>query len=80
MNYLVRIAHLLMIFQFVILNAHNSFVILNAHNSFVILNARCLEKGRAFTFTIGRKKIFSIFFIPHLDKAEDLIIIKTETD
>lgn len=43
MNYLVRIAHLLMIFQ---------FVILNAHNSFVILNARCLEKGRAFTFTI----------------------------
>ena len=52
MNYLVRIAHLLMIFQFVILNAHNSFVILNAHNSFVILNARCLEKGRAFTFTI----------------------------
>lgn len=44
MNYLVRIAHLLMIFQ---------FVILNAHNSFVILNARCLEKGRAFTFTIG---------------------------
>ena len=44
MHYLVRIAHLLMIFQ---------FVILNAHNSFVILNARCLEKGRAFTFTIG---------------------------
>lgn len=41
------IAHLLMIFQ---------FVILNAHNSFVILNARCLEKGRAFTFTIGTKE------------------------
>ena len=65
MNDLVRIAHLLMIIQFVILNAHNSFVILNAHNSFVILNARCLEKGRAFTFTIGifDKKIeFLIFF------------------
>lgn len=53
MNYLVMIAHLLMIFQ---------FVILNAHNSFVILNARCLEKGRAFTFSNGSYLLFFGFF------------------